>query len=143
MTDTTTPMRCPKCHAAMQPLEGYGDAVVHRCRGCEGMWFEIMAHEDLRAHAERIDLNAPKVAAGEPQRDPAAPAEATLLCPACTHYPLIHMVDPHQPHIRFESCKFCYGRFYDAGEFRDYVDDSEYDTPFDRLFKAVASKLKG
>ena len=143
MSDMTMPLQCPKCHAAMQPLEGYGEAVVHRCRGCEGMWFEIMAHEELRAHAERIDLNAPKAPAGDTQRDPAAPAEATLLCPACAHYPLIHMVDPHQPHIRFESCKFCYGRFYDAGEFRDYVDDSEYDTAFDRLFRKVAATLAG
>ena len=33
------------------------------------------------------------------------------------------MVDLHQSHIRFESCKFCYGRFYDTGEFRDFVGD--------------------
>ncbi|WP_211369490.1 hypothetical protein [Pseudoxanthomonas kalamensis] len=32
------------------------------------------------------------------------------------------MVDPQQPHIWFESCKYCYGRFYDAGEFRDYAE---------------------
>ena len=65
------------------------------------------------------------------------------LCPACGHYPLIHMVDPHQPHLRFESCKFCYGRFYDAGEFRDFVDDSEYDTAFDRLIKKIKPLVDG
>jgi uncharacterized protein len=32
------------------------------------------------------------------------------------------MVDPQQPHIWFESCKNCYGRFYDAGEFRDFAE---------------------
>lgn len=139
MTDTTTPMHCPKCQATMQALEGYGDAVVHRCRGCEGMWFEIMAHEDLREHAERIDLNAPKPPVVDAARDPAAPATTSLFCPACRHYPLINMVDPHQPHIHFESCKFCYGRFYDAGEFKDFADDSEYDGPFDKLLKKVAT----
>lgn len=98
---------------------------VHRCEGCQGMWFEIMAHEQLRDEAERIDLAEPTAPAANEYFDPTAPAPAPLLCPACDHYPLIHMVDPHQPHIRFESCKFCYGRFYDAGEFRDFADDED------------------
>jgi Zn-finger nucleic acid-binding protein len=38
MSDMTTPMQCPKCHAAMQSLEGFEEAVVHRCEGCRGMW---------------------------------------------------------------------------------------------------------
>ena len=95
---------------------------VHRCEGCKGMWFELMAHEQLRDQAETIDLADPAPPAENVFFDPTAPAAVTLLCPACDHYPLIHMVDPHQPHIRFESCKFCYGRFYDAGEFRDYAE---------------------
>lgn len=98
---------------------------VHRCEGCKGMWFEIMAHEQLRDEAETIDLAEPASPTEGKYFDPTAPAPITLLCPACEHYPLIHMVDPHQPHIRFESCKFCYGRFYDAGEFRDFVDDED------------------
>lgn len=117
-------MRCPKCHAPMQPLPDLQEP-VHRCTGCQGMWFEIMAHEQLRDEARRIDLGEPTPPAEGEYFDPTAPAPATLLCPACDHYPLIHMVDPHQPHIRFESCKFCYGRFYDAGEFRDFVDDED------------------
>jgi Zn-finger nucleic acid-binding protein len=141
MTDTATPMHCPKCRAAMHALEGFEEAVVHRCEGCRGMWFEIMAHEQLRADAARIDLGEPASPAEGEYFDPTAPAPATLLCPACDHYPLVHMVDPHQPHIRFESCKFCYGRFYDAGEFKDFADDSEYDTAFDRLLKKVSAAL--
>lgn len=137
----TTPMQCPKCHAAMPPLEGFEEAVVHRCEGCQGMWFEIMAHEQLREDAGRIDLGEPVAPAEGTHVDPTAPAPTTLLCPACDHYPLIHMVDPHQPHIRFESCKFCYGRFYDAGEFKDFVDDSEYDTAFDKVLKKVSEAL--
>ena len=36
---------------------------------------------------------------------------------------MIAMVDVEQPEIRFESCKFCYGRFLDAGELRTLADD--------------------
>ena len=98
---------------------------VHRCEGCKGMWFEIMAHEQLRDEAEIIDLAEPAPPREGEYFDPTAPASVILLCPACEHYPLIQMVDTHQPHIRFESCKFCYGRFYDAGEFRDFADDED------------------
>ena len=98
---------------------------VHRCEGCKGMWFEIMAHEQLRDEAVIIDLAEPAPPREGEYFDPTAPAPVILLCPACEHYPLIQMVDTHQPHIRFESCKFCYGRFYDAGEFRDFADDED------------------
>ena len=134
-------MLCPKCHADMQPLDGFEEAVVHRCTACKGMWFEIMAHEQLREDAEKIDLVEPEPPGEHTSFDPTAPG-ATILCPACGHYPLIHMVDPHQPHIRFESCKFCYGRYYDAGEYRDFVDDSEYETAFDRALKKVRAALE-
>lgn len=136
-------MQCPKCHAPMDPVPGT-EETVQRCGSCKGMWFEIMAHEQLREEAERIDLvePAPRPAADE-TFDPTAPAAQVILCPACGHYPLIHMVDPHQPHIRFESCKFCYGRFYDAGEFRDFADESEYETAIDRLLKRIAPLAEG
>ncbi len=133
-------MQCPKCQSPMHLLADLEEP-VHRCESCNGMWFEIMAHEQLRDAAEQIDLVEPKppVPADE-SFDPAAPAPIVLLCPACEHYPLIHMVDPLQPHIRFESCKFCYGRFYDAGEFRDFVDDSDVTSALDKLLKQLRPK---
>jgi uncharacterized protein len=117
-------MQCPKCQSPMHLLADLAEP-VHRCEGCKGMWFEIMAHEQLRDQAETIDLVEPAPPAEDQFFDPTAPAPVALLCPACEHYPLIHMVDPQQPHIRFESCKFCYGRFYDPGEFRDFADDED------------------
>ena len=36
---------------------------------------------------------------------------------------MIRMVDVEQPEIHFESCKFCYGRFLDPGEFRQLAGD--------------------
>jgi uncharacterized protein len=118
------------------------DEPVHRCEHCKGMWFEMMAHEQLRNEAEQIDLSEPTPPAEDAFFDPTAPAPKVMLCPACEHYPLIHMVDPHQPHIRFESCKFCYGRFYDAGEFRDFVDDEDDSglRAFIKRFTPAASK---
>lgn len=141
--ESATAMQCPKCHAAMHLLANQ-ESPVHRCEGCHGLWFELMAHEDLRDHADEIDLVEPDPALEDQPlpADPAAPAP-TLLCPACTHYPLIHMVDPQQPHIRFESCKFCYGRFYDAGEFRDFADEGDHETTLDKFIKVVAAKLAG
>jgi uncharacterized protein len=112
---------------------------VHRCEGCKGMWFELMAHEHLRDEAEQIDLSEPAPPVEDAFFDPTAPAPKVMLCPACEHYPLIHMVDPHQPHIRFESCKFCYGRFYDAGEFRDFADDEDVTSGLDRFLKRLTA----
>jgi len=129
-------MQCPKCNAPMHLLPDL-DEPVHRCEGCKGMWFEIMAHEQLRDQAEAIDPVEPATPAADQYFDPTAPAPVALLCPACDHYPLIHMVDPHQPHIRFESCKFCYGRFYDAGEFRDFADEED-ESAFTALLKRLA-----
>ena len=40
-------------------------------------------------------------------------------CPVC-HTPMIRMVDLKNPNIWYESCKVCYGVFYDAGEFREH-----------------------
>ncbi|MGN6151373.1 MAG: zf-TFIIB domain-containing protein [Lysobacteraceae bacterium] len=135
-------MQCPKCHAPMHPVSDT-EETVQRCTACNGLWFEIMAHEQLREEAERIDPVAPSPPAADEAFDPTAPATRVILCPACGHYPLIHMVDPHQPHIRFESCKFCYGRFYDAGEFRDFADAGEYETAIDRLLKRIAPSADG
>ena len=45
-----------------------------------------------------------------------------IKCPSCADSQLVRMVDPQQPHIWFESCSFCFGRFYDAGEFRDFAE---------------------
>ncbi len=49
-----------------------------------------------------------------------------MTCPTC-QAPMervsIGTIDGGQPEIHFESCKFCYGRFLDAGEFRRLTDD--------------------
>jgi Zn-finger nucleic acid-binding protein len=85
---------------------------VDRCSSCGGIWFDMLEEEKIiRAGvAAAIDVGDQTIgAARDAQR---------IDCPRC-HTRTIRMVDAEQPHIHFESCKYCYGRFFDAGEFRD------------------------
>lgn len=108
-------MKCPKCQAAMESLT-VESTVVERCSGCRGLWFDLLEEEDLRAHAAQIDTG--DAALGRQHN-----AVDRIHCPKCPDgQPLIRMVDPAQPHIWFESCTVCYGRFYDAGEYRDFAE---------------------
>ena len=47
-------------------------------------------------------------------------------CPKCDE-PMLRMVDNDQPHIWYESCPVCYGLFFDAGEFRDFKEETVLD----------------
>lgn len=107
-------MQCPKCGSAMERVDIQAFA-VKRCTQCAGLWFEPVEHERLKELADRIDTGDVSVGARYNRLD-------RITCPKCENWPLIRMVDPHQPHIWFESCKNCYGRFYDAGEFRDFAE---------------------
>jgi uncharacterized protein len=106
-------MQCPKCHAAMQKVE-YQQVEVDRCSACQGLWFDLLEHEELAAldGAEAIDSGAVEVGRRSDQID-------RIQCPAC-HVPMIRMVVSGQPHIRYESCTVCYGVYFDAGEFTDF-----------------------
>ncbi len=120
-------LTCPKCQAQMKK-QTHDQGVLYRCEGCQGMWFPMLEFEHLRDIAETIDTGNAEAATLYNVID-------RIDCPACKHYQLIRMVDVQQPHIWFESCKFCYGRFYDAGEFRDYADVSIAD-----MFKRFSAK---
>ena len=105
-------MQCPKCPSPMNAVTHDG-ITVQRCSGCQGLWFNAADHEALRGAADTIDTGT---AAGTGQ------AAAKLPCPTCANSTLIDMVDAAQPHIHFESCPVCHGRFFDAGEFRDFAE---------------------
>lgn len=102
-------MTCPKCAAAMERVQ-VGIVEVDRCTGCHGLWFDSMEEERLEAAgaAAAVDIGA---------GDEGRPDATRIDCPRC-HTRMIRMVDVEQPDIAFESCKFCYGRFLDPGEFR-------------------------
>lgn len=113
--DLPLSLACPKCAAGMHRRD-YDAGSAYRCGGCEGLWFPMLEHEALREEADVVDVGCEVAGARYNAVD-------RIQCPACAHdAPLVRMVDAQQPHIWFESCKTCYGRFYDAGEFRDFAE---------------------
>lgn len=104
-------MQCPKCQSVMEQVHTpYGD--LERCTSCKGLWLDMLEHEDLKEVADVVDIGDPAVGARFNTID-------RIYCPVCPNNKLIRMVDPLQPHIWFESCPTCYGRFLDAGELKD------------------------
>jgi Zn-finger nucleic acid-binding protein len=99
----------------------YESIEVNRCTGCDGLWFDMLEEEHLKAiaHSEEIDIGDPKVGRSFDAVD-------RIDCPVC-HTRMMRMVDARQPHIRYESCQVCYGVFFDAGEFRDYRQETVLD----------------
>ena len=109
-------MNCPKCDAPMEPVTT--DAgTVDRCIACQGLWFDRLEAKSQAAFAEQIDIGSEAAGREFNKID-------RILCPACPNTPMTRMVDNDQPHIWFESCPSCNGRFFDAGEFRDLLDRS-------------------
>jgi Zn-finger nucleic acid-binding protein len=102
--------------------------VVDRCSNCKGMWFKMLGDEELKPYADEVDVGSAEVGARFNKID-------RIHCPVCPDSQLIRMVDPEQPHIWFESCPICYGRFFDAGEFRDLSEVTLAD-----FFRSFAAK---
>jgi Zn-finger nucleic acid-binding protein len=102
-------MICPKCQAPMERVQ-VSTVEVDRCTACRGIWFDSLEEERLEkaAVAAAVDIGSDVSSLDEQTR---------IDCPRC-HTRMIRLVDVEQPDVGFESCKFCYGRFLDAGEFR-------------------------
>lgn len=113
-------LRCPKCAAPMQPVVFQGTE-VDRCTGCQGLWFDLLEHQDLKepAGSESIDL-------GEAYKGRDMNKVDDIECPVC-HARMVRLVDREQRHIRYEACSTCYGVFFDAGEFRDWKKHHAFD----------------
>ena len=122
-------MQCPKCQQPMETIS-YPAAEIDRCTGCQGMWFDMLEHEDLIKDAKTIDIGSDEV--GRQHN-----ANNVIPCPVCVNSTMIRMVDPQQPHLQFESCPVCFGRFFDAGEYRDLADRS-----FSDFVKRLQIKIK-
>lgn len=90
---------------------------VDRCTSCQGLWFDRLEARDQAPFARQIDIGSASKGAEYNKVD-------RISCPVCPNTPLTRMVDNEQPHIWFEACSSCNGRFFDAGEFRDLNDHS-------------------
>jgi uncharacterized protein len=113
-------MHCPKCKSEMEDVEIY-EVIVQRCTACKGLFFDRSKHEYLKEKedAEEIDTGDPDIGRAFNEKD-------ELFCPACAA-PMIKMVVADQPHIWYESCSACFAVYFDAGEFRDYVEKDIFD----------------
>jgi Zn-finger nucleic acid-binding protein len=104
-------MKCPKCDANMEQVNTpFAD--LERCTDCKGLWLDMLEHEDLKPIAESVDT-------GNPELGKANNEIGDIRCPVCPNSQMLRMVDADQPHIWYESCPTCFGRYYDAGELVD------------------------
>jgi Zn-finger nucleic acid-binding protein len=110
-------MECPKCDSEMEKVT-FENIEVDRCTNCKGLWFDMLEHEHLKAmeKSESIDVGEAAVGKEYDKID-------RINCPVCGSG-MIRMVDRKQAHIRYEACTSCYGVFFDAGEFRDYKEET-------------------
>ena len=120
-------MKCPKCRSEMERVT-VGKTDVDRCTSCKGLWFDLLEDQELLAHAKAIDTGDSKTGAKNNPTD-------RIKCPVCANVPMVRMVDNRQPHIWFESCPRCHGRYFDAGEFRDLGEHSIADVIRDLFTK--------
>lgn len=108
-------MKCPKCNSDLKLLQ-FKDVEIERCPGCGGLWFDAFEHEELKqlSGSETIDYSPEKK----------VPTGSGSGCCPKDGQPLIAMVVAGQPHIAYESCGVCHGVFFDAGEFRDFKEET-------------------
>ena len=113
-------MQCPKCDSPMEKIN-FAAHEIERCTQCKGLWFDMLEHEDLKriSGSESIDV-------GDASEGKKYNVKQDVRCPNC-HVPMVKMVDHNQRHIWYETCHSCFGVFFDAGEFRDYKEDSFLD----------------
>lgn len=108
-------MKCPKCDSELKPL-AHQNVEVDRCSGCGGLWFDAFEHEELRelSGSEKIENSPSKTV---------PVGKGSGLCPK-DQQRLFGMLVAGQPHIAYESCGFCHGVFFDAGEFKDFHEET-------------------
>lgn len=113
-------LKCPKCRNDMEKIK-YVDVLVDRCTSCRGLWFDNLEKEDLKSlkGAESIDIGDEFVGATFNEKEDSA-------CPRCD-VPMSQVTVTEPFEIKFEICDACGGNFFDAGEFRDYLDEEIFE----------------
>ncbi|HKP97291.1 MAG TPA: zf-TFIIB domain-containing protein [Fibrobacteria bacterium] len=119
-------MICPKCASKMDRVSFHG-IFFDRCEGCKGIWFDGIAHKAMKRirGAESIDT-------GSEAEGHKFDGISQVACPLCGKT-MNTLRDKFQPHIRYEACPSQDGVFFDAGEFRDFKEETLSD-----FFKSLA-----
>ena len=127
-------MECPKCDSVMEEVT-FNGVTVDRCMQCKGIWFQGIEHKELKRlkGSEAIDVGASSLGREyDGLKD--------VKCPECETV-MITMPDKFQPHIHYEACPKGHGVYFDAGEFKDFKEETFSDF-IKSLSMAVRRKKK-
>jgi uncharacterized protein len=113
-------MNCPKCASEMKPSE-LKEVEYDQCTRCGGLWFDALEAEEL------VEIKgAAKIDSGNPKKGKESNKKRNIDCPVC-NVRMTKTQDREHPEIQLETCAVCNGSFFDAGEFKDFCEDSFMD----------------
>ena len=127
-------MDCPKCDSNMNEIELdtlQGPVTIDQCSSCKGFWFDTGEAEKLKGQW-RPDF----IDTGDVEKGKEFNKVRDIDCPRCSKQ-LEKISDPKQRHIQLETCPE-HGVFMDAGEFKDYTNETMMD-----VFRGVLSLIRG
>jgi uncharacterized protein len=126
-------MDCPKCDSKMEDVT-FHNITVERCTQCKGIWFSGVEHKELKAvhGSETIDV-------GTEAQGREYDEMKDVHCPECGTA-MDRVADRFQPHIHYEVCRKGHGTYFDAGEFRDFKEETLGD--FIKSLKLYIKKKK-
>ena len=127
-------MDCPKCNAVMNERNlrtPQGAVTYDQCSSCKGFWFDTGEAEKLK-DAWRPDF----IDRGDPEKGKEFNEIRDVDCPRCGKT-MDQISDPKQRHIKLETCRE-HGVFMDAGEFRDYKNETLMD-----VFRGAVALIRG
>jgi len=109
-------MICPKCKGQFNVLSISG-IEASKCDGCGAILFRHGTHDKARHIPEAVarDSHVEVVRGSNEIRD--------IDCPEC-HSRMTKMIDKAQHHIQFEACSYCDNVLFDAGEFKDFSENT-------------------
>lgn len=110
-------MQCPKCASELDHIAFHGIG-FDRCAECKGIWFDRTSHKAMKKihGSQSIDI-------GSEAEGHKLDGIRNVLCPVCNRV-METLRDAFQPHIRYEACPSGDGVFFDAGEFRDFKEET-------------------
>lgn len=113
-------MKCPKCSYEMKTTS-YKDVEYDQCKNCGGLWFDALEAEELAEVKDAAGIDT-----GDAKQGAESNKNRIIDCPRC-NVRLSKVHDKEQPHIQLETCAACKGTFFDAGEFKDFCEETFMD----------------